>query len=192
MFQLPCCLWRVRKLSHYIPRVINHPFKYQFCFLSAVWIYFGVVCNKTPVVFCTGDAGRVKRHWWGLCSESVEERCHPAGWWCGLHYDWETHSSAGQKTPLPDPTLLLLSDQGKRPRFCSRVSSSSFKTLQYKQNEQWRQSLHTEMFCIFRNDVLQNATRWSCNITWFQVFRKQLLIIALVLICPIFRDLTAV
>lgn len=59
-----------------------------------------------------GHVGRAQRQRWSVCCESLKEGCHPSGWWCGLHNDREEDFGSGAETPIPNPALLLLPDQG--------------------------------------------------------------------------------
>ena len=60
----------------------------------------------------TGHVGGAQRQRWSLCCEGPKEGCHPSGWWCRLHDDREADFGSGSKTSIPNPTLLLLPDQG--------------------------------------------------------------------------------
>lgn len=65
-----------------------------------------------PLKYIAGHAGGTQGQRRSVRCEGLEEGRHPPGRRRGLHHDREEDFGSGPKTPLPNPALLLLPDQG--------------------------------------------------------------------------------
>lgn len=86
--------------------------------------------------FIAGHVGGAERQRWSICCEGLKEGCHPPGWWRGLHDDREEDFGAGAETPVPNPTLLLLSDQGMAKK---KMAGCHLGAVLYDGMASWRQ-----------------------------------------------------